>query len=107
MKNNNIDFSIRIGIFYKTKEWADRKCEEIYGELVDYSDSGTCRRYTTNDNNMIIDLGNGSYIKFVPADDRSRGHKFNRIYYQEGVNEEMIYCRIYPALYNPKPESLQ
>jgi len=101
-----IDYSIRIGIFYNNKEWAEQKLEEIYKDIANSNGSGTCRRLRCEGIGMI-DLGNGSYIKFVPADDHSRGHRFNRIYYQEGVDEEFLIHRVYPALLNHSPLSLK
>lgn len=103
---NNIDYSLRIGIFYRDKRWAEVKFEEIYKDIANNNGSGTCRRLRCAGIDMI-DLGNGSYIKFVPADDHSRGHRFNRIYYQEGVDEESLIHRVYPALFNPSPLPLE
>ena len=99
----NIDYGLRIGIFYRDKRWAEVKLEEICKSIVDNLESGVCRRH----HDMRIEIGNGSYIKFVPAYENCCGQKFNRIYYQEGIDEEVLECRVYPTLFNPSPLPLK
>lgn len=101
-----IDYSIRIGIFYNSKEWAEQKLKEIYKDISNSNGSGACRRLRCAGIEMI-DLGNGSYIKFVPAYENCCGQRFNRIYYQEGIDEEVLKCRVYPTLFNPRPLPLE
>ena len=99
----NIDYSLRIGIFYRDKRWAEVKFEEIYKDIADNSGSGIRRRIYE----MKIELDNGTYIRFVPAYENCCGQKFNRIYYQEGIDEEVLKCRVYPTLFNPSPLPLE
>lgn len=101
---NLIDCSLRIGIYYKDKEWAEQKCKEICNEIENNSYSGTC---IVDRWDLIIYLGNGSYIKFLPASEHCRGNKFNRIYYQKGIEEDVLFQIIYPTLMNRSPQSLE
>ena len=95
-----IDYGIRIGIFYADKKWAEQKFKEICKYI---TESGTCKKYY----NMTIEFGNGSYIKFVPAYKKCCGQRFNRIYYQEGIDREILMRIVYPTLLNPNPLPLE
>lgn len=102
------DYRFRIGVFYKNEEWAEKKFHEIYKEIVNNSGSGTCQIISTKDGKVIC-LGNNSYIKFVSAYVHSRGQKFDRIYYQDGIESDILYSIIYPLISsnNARPLKLE
>ena len=81
----------KIGIFCKHKKWRDTVfeniCHSIPAELIKYSMKSA--------NNIQIILKDGTVIKFLRCDMRC-GEVFDRIYYQEGINQDIIDKIIYP-----------
>lgn len=90
-----IDISQRIGICYKNEEWAKEVLDQIYSQ--------TPKNMIAKRMKNGIDFIDGSYIRAFPANDNARGQKLNKIYVQEGVDEEYIntclrYCLCMPNL---------
>ena len=48
---------------------------------------------------MDIILYGGIRYQFVKAGDSARGHKFNKVFIQEGISEDIINNVIMPCLY--------
>jgi hypothetical protein len=47
---------------------------------------------------MIVEMKNGDIYQTIPASQSSRGHRFNKAYVEEGVDQEIIDCIIRPCL---------
>ena len=77
-----IDISQRIGICYKNEEWAKEVLDQIYSQ--------TPKNMIAKRMKNGIDFIDGSYIRAFPANDNARGRKLNKIYVQEGVDEEYV-----------------
>lgn len=95
----NIDLGFYIGIFYQDEKWA----KQLYDEIIEHLkannlfDSGLSK---FSKDYKYITINPYYHIKFVPADNRARGYRFNRVYYQKGIDKEVIDTRIYPS-YTP------
>ena len=97
------DWINRIGIFYIDYEWA----EDIFYKLMSDIPRDAVELYQNGRNSMVIKLKDGSYIKFIPANDNSKGHKLNRIYYQDGVSDDVISKIIRPMWVSQPPIELK
>lgn len=83
----------RIGFFYKNEEWAERKfielCDQYHSDLKRVIHSRSERRLVFHGGTMIL---------FVPANDSCRGCKFDEIYYQKGIFEDILNVIVRPCL---------
>lgn len=86
-----------IGIFYKDKKWRDDLFEELVREAHECKTvySVTKNKICFRDSHININ------ITFVGANERSRGHRFDRIYYQNGIDQNTFSMMIRP-LFIPK-----
>ena len=85
-----IDISQRIGICYKNEEWA----KEVLDQILRQTPENMIAKRMKNG----IDFIDGSYIRTFPANDSCCGRKLNRLYVQEGVDEEYINTYLRPCL---------
>lgn len=85
---------INIGIFYKDLQWRDYIFEQIKNEALECK---TLRYYGEN-KIYFCDHYINIYIHFCPIDERGRGYRFDRIYYQEGIDEDIVFRVIRPLL---------
>ena len=79
----------KIGIFYKDPEWLESKHEEIIKSI----SAIMIHHYTKTK----IFLQDGTSIEFVPAVSRC-GNAFDRVFYQEGIDDDVIHQMITPTL---------
>ena len=88
----NFDHINRIGIFYSTHTWAKyvfhKICKNIPGDAIQLVRNS---RY-----NMKILLKDGSSITFLPANENIKGRVFDRVYYQDGISDEVVNVKIRP-----------
>ncbi len=89
----------RIGIFGKTKERALRAFEQ-YVKKIDYEDIRYIKKSMACGSAECM-LFNGILIKAVSATDNARGHKFDRIIYDEEIDMEKMDCIVKPCLLRP------
>lgn len=95
----NIDLGFYIGIFYQDENWAKQLYDEIIEDLkTNNLFDSRLSRFSKYD--KYITINPYCHIKFVPADTRARGNRFNRVYYQKSIDKEVIDIRIYPS-YTP------
>lgn len=89
--------STNIGIFYKDRKWKDDLFEELIREAHE------CRTlYSVTENKIrFCDSHININIIFVEANERSRGYKFDRIYYQNDIDQNTFSMMIRP-LFIPK-----
>ena len=94
----NIDLGFYIGIFYQDERWA----KQLYNEIIEHLKANNLfdSRLSRFGYDKYITINPYYHIKFVPADTRARGNRFNRVYYQKGIDKEIIDTRIYPS-YTP------
>lgn len=86
-------FLQRIGIWYKDAEWRDKMFEQIAKIIPEES----IFRIIKNNNEKSIRLKDGSTIKFVSANDCSRGNAFSKSYIQEGISFEVYRTIVSPC----------
>ncbi len=91
--------TFRIGIFGKTKERALRAFEQ-YVEKIEYEDIKYIKKSMMCGCAECM-LFNGTIIKAVSATDNARGHKFDRIIYDEEIDNEKMNCIVKPCLLTP------
>ena len=95
--NMNIDWINRIGVFYLDYSWAEdlfyKTWKNIPREAIQLVRNGR--------SDMSIQLKDGSFIKFVSANSNSCGRVYNKIYYQDGISDEIINVIIRPMLRSP------
>ena len=102
---NNIDYKLRIGIFFESPKWAYEKATEIVSNI---KEEGKISVHVHLNINGCCEITNNYlYIKFVSANENCCNQRFNRIYYQEEIDEEVLKRRVYPTFYNPNPLPLQ
>jgi hypothetical protein len=78
-----IDIGQRIGICYRDRKWAEDVLEQILNQ--------TPKVMVARRMNNGIDFIDGSNIRLISATaDNVRGYKLNKIFVQEGVDEEYI-----------------
>lgn len=85
-----------IGIFYKDLSWAKSIYKILYRKL-------NASIYTSRNNmrDMDIVLYGGIRYKFVNATaDDALGYRFNRVYIQDGISQDIIDNIIMPSLFN-------
>ena len=84
-----------IGIYYKDEDW---KCE-VFTEIMNYYDSINLTSYVSYGSEKTrIELKDGSIIRFICADNKSRGLRFNKVILQPGIDESIIEQVIKPTL---------
>ncbi len=85
--------SIKIGIFYKDIEWK----KNIYAKLK--KQAMDCLSLYSLGENMICyrDHYLTIEIHFVYANESNRGHRFDKVYYQEGISDDIKAQVIFPA----------
>ena len=83
----------KIGIFYQNKEQAEKKFIELRDQYL--SDLERVIHFRSE---YRLVFHGGTMILFVPANDSCRGCKFDEIYYQKGISEDIINIRIKPCL---------
>ena len=78
--------STNIGIFYKDLTWKD----EIFKMLSD--EAAECLLLYFIDKNTIHlrDVHMDTTITFCPINDSTRGHRFDKVYYQYGIEDEAL-----------------
>lgn len=93
--------STNIGIFYKDQKWKDNLFEELVREAHE------CKTLCSVTKNIIrfCDSYININIIFVKANEHSRGHRFDRIYYQNDIDQNTFSMVIRP-LFIPKIFSL-
>jgi hypothetical protein len=85
-----------IGIFYKDLSWAKSIYKILYKKL-------NASIYTSRNNthDMDIVLYGGIRYKFVCATaDEARGYRFNRVYIQDGMAQDIVDNIIMPSIMN-------
>ena len=85
-----IDISQSIGVCYRDERWA----EELLDEILNQAPENIIEKRMKNGINFI----DGSYIRTFPCTDTCRGRKFNKLYVQEGIDEEYIDTYLRPCL---------
>lgn len=85
--------SIEIGIYYKDIEWK----KNIYAKLLRegrmcFSLHSLSEHYIRF-NDHYLTMG----IYFLPANNSSRGYRFDKVYYQEGISDDIKTQVIFPA----------
>ena len=88
-----IDISQRIGVCYRDESWARAVFDQILRQIPP--------QMVYQHNDRRIELIDGSYIIRFPANESCRGRKLNKIYVQEGVDEEFINTVLKPCLWLP------
>lgn len=87
----------KIGIYGKTRERAlmafDQYINKIEPDKIQY--------IKRNRYDMECALTNGMLIKAVVASESCRGQKFDRIIYDDDIDDEILNCIIYPSLVTP------
>lgn len=84
----DVYLKFKIGVFYKDYDWMETVFARIIKDLgidrADISDIGiSLKQYPYH-----INIGDLVTIYFVKPDDTCIGYRFDRIYYQRGLNEE-------------------
>ena len=89
---NSIDWALRytVGFYYKTQEWKER----IFNYIINHFSEEEIEYAENNEFESCIEIKNGIHIRFLRADNSSRGYKFKQIVYEPGVSDE-IYDRFY------------
>ena len=79
----------RIGIYYKDKFWL----EDFLNELLKNIPEDIIIRREKD----CIRLKDGTFIKAVRANSNAKGHKFDKIFMQSGIDEDTYEINIRPA----------
>ena len=79
----------RIGIYYKDKFWL----EDFLNELLKNIPEDIIIRREKD----CIRLKDGTFIKVVKANSNARGHKFDKIFMQSEIDEDIYEINIRPA----------
>lgn len=104
LKNN---MNNTIGIFYLTRQWA----ENTFRKILEIIPRDSIRYFIDNKYKMSIVLKDGSCIEFfqvnnkIRDNDKIRGKRCNKIYYQDGISHEVIKTEISP-LWRPLEQTL-
>ncbi len=90
-----IDFSLKVGVFYKDEEWMQEKADGVINDLTDSE-----IKYHKRAEHGIIKIWINDYclIEFVPVNIFRRGNRYSRIFYQMGINKEIVNSLIRPHL---------
>ena len=86
-----IDISQRIGVCYKDENWAKEVLEQIYSQ--------TPKNMIHSRKKYRIEFIDGSYVVAFSAKDlNTRGRALDRIFVQEGVDEEFVNEHLRPCI---------
>ncbi len=84
-----------IGIYYKDEDWK----YAVFDEIVSYYDPiDLISHISYGREKTIIELKDGSMIRFIPADNESRWLRFSKVILQPGIDESIIEQVIKPKL---------
>lgn len=83
----------RIGVVYEDRWWAENWFADFNAK---YSDG--ISKYIVSKLELAIILKDGTSIGAVKANDRARGHRFDRVFVQYGVSEDDINDYIKPSM---------
>lgn len=86
--------NINIGIFYKDRTWKNK----IHDLLMTKAKDLNCLSSATIDKLDLYD--HHIRIKFLPTNDNSRGHKFDKVFYQPDISQDIIYALVRPMISN-------
>lgn len=82
----------RIGVYYKEEHWAK--------EFLDYLLKSIPEQAIVGRRRDRIDLVDGSFIKTVKVGSDTRGYRFDKIFIQSGIDEEIYQTEIKPYYVN-------
>ena len=88
----NFDHINRIGVFYSTYIWA----EGIFYKIWKNIPQDAIQLVRNGRYDMKILLKDGSSITFLPASENIKGKVFDRVYYQDGISDEVVNVKIRP-----------
>lgn len=88
----NFDYINRIGIFYSTHMWA----EDVFRKICINIPRDAIQSVRNSRYDMKILLKDGSSITFLPANENIKGRVFDRVYYQDGISDEVVNVKIRP-----------
>lgn len=98
----NFDYINRIGIFYSTHTWA----EDVFRKICRNIPRDAIQSVRNSRYDMKILLKDGSSITFLPANENIKGRVFDRVYYQDGISDEVVNVKIRPMWRPIKPTLL-
>lgn len=84
---------IRIGIWFKDREWGERVADTILAN----SNTDIPVKYVKSGNKFYFEFTNIT-IDIIPTIEGSCGRRFDTIYLQEGIDEDFCRKIIYPTL---------
>jgi len=99
----NFDHINRIGVFYSTYIWA----EDIFYKIWKSIPPDAIQLVRNGRYDMKILLKDGSSITFLPANENIKGRVFDRVYYQDGISDEVVNVKIRPMWRPIKPTLLE
>lgn len=90
-----IDFSLKVGVFYKGEEWMRKKVDGVLNDLIDSE-----IKYHKREEHGIIKIWINDYclIEFIPVNTFRRGNRYSRIFYQAGIDKVIVNSLIRPHL---------
>lgn len=98
MKYIDVIFYQNIGIFYKDKEWAENILKQCYNflpkEIID--------KYSLNNRHSFMTLKYGTSIHCVPANDSSKGYRWDKVIVQNGISDDIYNTIIRPEVISPR-----
>lgn len=87
----------KIGIYGKTRE----RALMAFNKYIDKIEPDKIQYIKRNRYDMECALTNGMLIKAVVASESCRGQKFDRIIYDDDIDDKILNCIIYPSLVTP------
>lgn len=87
----------KIGIYGKTRE----RALMAFNQYIDKIEPDKIQYIKRNRYDMECALTNGMLIKAVVASESCRGQKFDRIIYDDDIDDKILDCIIYPSLVTP------
>ena len=87
----------KIGIYGKTRE----RALMVFNQYIDKIEPDKIQYIKRNKYDMECALTNGMLIKAVVASESCRGQKFDRIIYDDDIDDKILDCIIYPSLVTP------
>ncbi len=86
--------STKIGIFYLDKGWKDDVYEKIRADAL------KCEtlKYFNKNEICFADKHIKICIYFYPVDNNVRGCRFDRVYYQQGIDRDVLLSRAAPKI---------
>lgn len=83
---------LSVAVFGKTQKDAERFLSKLVYDMK-FGDVKSVRHFP----NMEVILKDGSRYKTLPANDGSRGYRYEKAYVQRGIDQEFIYTRIWSS----------